>query len=272
MKREYDASAEHDEATSNPAKWKLLFLTFTEFDEDDGEDLNEDNPDNISYCAKDDVSDEEDDDDCLKYLGTEPRARRMVESVNITCWHQWDLNSFWVKDTCKGLLKVLRIKLEYLTDQKRDCLQTILVQILEQANITNIFLMGSDVPGNLSLHKLWHKAWVTRLAFIHFHPHGERLSGNIMGIQRIHNSPALRHKQVMPKSFCPQCFKYGRNTTTIVNHIWQDHYKLGMVCPQCKSYISMCHEDLKSHLIQCRKGGDQRVGKMVTLGISAPFL
>ena len=185
------------------------------------------------------------------------------------CQHQWDLDSSWVKDTHKGLLKVLRIKLEGLTDQKRDC-TAILVQILEQPDITNIFLMGSDTPEDPSLHKLWHKAQATGLTFICFHPHGERLSGNIMGIQRIHNGPALRHRQVkddkMPKSFCPWCCKYGRNTTTIANHIWQDHYKLGMVCPQCKSHISTCHEDLKSHLIQCRKGGIQGVRRNSSLG------
>ena len=69
---------------SNPAKRKWLFLTLTEFDEDSGEDPNEDNLNDISYCAKDGISDEEDDDDGLNYLGTEPRARRTVELVNIT--------------------------------------------------------------------------------------------------------------------------------------------------------------------------------------------
>ena len=84
MKREHDASSEHEKMTSNPAKEKRLFLTLTKFDGDDGEDLNEDDLNNTSYHAKGDNSDEEDDDDGLKYLGTEPGARRMVESVEVT--------------------------------------------------------------------------------------------------------------------------------------------------------------------------------------------
>ena len=119
-------------------------------------------------------------------------------------------------------------------DQKRDC-KAILAQILKQANIKNIFPMGSDVPEDLSLHELWHKAWVTGFTFVYFHPPWERLSGKSMGIQRIHNPLTLRYRQVKddkkPKSFCPWCCKYGRNTTTIVNHIQQDHYRLGVVCP-----------------------------------------
>ena len=94
-----------------------------------------------------------DDDDGQKYLGTEPGARRMVQSVNATCWQHWDLDSSWVKEASKELLKALRIKLEGLTDQKREC-TAILVQILEQTDVTNIFLMGSDMPENLSPHEL----------------------------------------------------------------------------------------------------------------------
>ena len=171
MKREHDASYEHDEVTSNPNKQKQLFLTLTAFDEDDGEDPNEDDMDNISYHAKDDVSDKEDDHDGLNYLGTEPGTRRMVESVNVTFQHQWDMDLSWVKNAHKGFLKVLRIKLEGLMDQKRDC-RAILVQILEQADNPNIFPMGSEAPEDLSLHELWHKAQVTGLTFIHFHPCG----------------------------------------------------------------------------------------------------
>ena len=91
MRRKHDASSKHDEATSNPAKWKQLFLTVTEIDEDDGEDQNEDDLNDISYHANDNVSDEEDDDD-LKYLGTELGTRMTVESVNVSCQHQWDLD------------------------------------------------------------------------------------------------------------------------------------------------------------------------------------
>ena len=202
MKREHDASSEHDEVTYNPPKQKQLFLTFTEFDEDNGKD-----PNDISYHAKDNVI-----DDGLKYLGTEPSARGVVESVDITHQHQWDLDSSWVKDAHKGSLK---IKPEGLMDQKRDC-TAILTHILEQAHILNIFLMGSDVPEDPSLHELWYKAQMTGFTFIHFHHHWERLLGNIMGIQRIHNPPALRCRQVkndkMHKSFCPWCCKYGWNT------------------------------------------------------------
>ena len=91
---------------------------------------------------------------------------------DITCQHQLDWDFYWFKDTHRELLKALRIESEGLTGQKGD-FTAILAQILKQANIKNIFLMGSDVPGDLSLHKLWHKAWVTRLAFICFHPWGE---------------------------------------------------------------------------------------------------
>ena len=143
----------------------------TKFDEDDGKDPNEDDLNDISYYVKDNVSDEEDDDDGLKYLGTEPGARRMLELVNVTHQHQLDLGSFWVKYAHKGLLKVLRIEPEGLTDQKRDCTST-WAQILEQANIMNIFQMESDVLEDHSLHELWHKSWVTGLTFIHFHPCG----------------------------------------------------------------------------------------------------
>ena len=113
----------------------------------------------------------------------------MVELVDITCHNQGDLDSSGVKDACKGLLRVLSIKLEDIMEQKRDC-TAILAQMLEQADITNIFLMGSDMPEDLSLHKLWHKAQATRLTFIHFHPHGERLLGNIMGSRGFTNPQA----------------------------------------------------------------------------------
>ena len=56
VKGEHDVSSEHDQVTtSNPAKWKWLFLTLTKFDEDDGEDPNGDDLNDISYHAKDDV-------------------------------------------------------------------------------------------------------------------------------------------------------------------------------------------------------------------------
>ena len=275
VKRKHDASSEHENMTSNLAKQKQLFLTLTQFDEDFGEDHNEDDLNDTSYHGKDDDSDDKDDDDGLKYLGMEPRAKRLAESVDSTCQYQWDLDSSCIKDAQKGLFKVPRIKPVGLLDQKRDC-TALLVQILKQVNIKNIFLTGSDVPEDLSLHKLWHKAWVTGLAFIHFHPHGENLSDSSMGIQRIHNPPALRCRQVkddkMPRSFCPWCCKYGGNTNTIASHIQQDHYKLGVVCPQCKSHISTCHEDLKSHIIQCRKGRNQRVARKIVPGVLAPFL
>ena len=135
----------------------------------------------------------------------------------------------------------------------------------KQANIRNIFPMWSDMLEDPSLHELWHKAWVTGLAFIHFHPHGERLSGNSMWIQRIQNPWALRCRQVKDdkrsKSFCPWCCKYGGNTSTITIHLQQDHYKLAVVCSQCRNHISTCHEHLKSHIIQCGKGGKSKSGK-----------
>ena len=194
----------------NPAKRKQLFFTLIKCDKDKEEDLNEGEPNDPSYHAKDDDSDDEDDDEGLKYLGMEPRARRTAESVDVTSRHQWDLDLSWVKSACKALLKALRIKSEGLIGQKGD-FTAILAQILKQANIKNVFLMGSDVPEDLSLHKLWHKSQVTRLAFICFHPWGERLSGNSIGMQRIHNPLALRGRQVkddkMPKSFCPWCCK-----------------------------------------------------------------
>ena len=229
-KKEYDVLSDHGKMTSNPIKQKWLFLTLTEFDKDKEEDLNEGDPNDPSYHTKDNISDDEDDDEGLKYLGMKPSAK----FVDVTHWHQWDLDLSWVKNVHKGLLKVLRIKPEGLTGQKRDC-TAILAQILKQANINNVFPMGSDAPEDLSLHELWPKALVTGITFIHFHPDGERLSGKSMGIQRIHNPLALRHRQVkddkMPKSFCPWCCKYGGNATTIANHIRQDPYKLGMVCP-----------------------------------------
>ena len=81
----------------------------------------------------------------------------------------------------------------------------ILAQILKQAIIKNIFPVGSDVPEDLSLYELWHKAQVTGLNFIWFHPHGERLLGNSMGIQRDWLSLALRCRKVkddkMPSPF-----------------------------------------------------------------------
>ena len=148
--------SEHAKTASNPTKQKWLFLTLTGFDKDDGEDLNEHNPNDASYQAKDNNSDEEDNDDGLKYLGMEPGARRMVESVYITCKHQWDFHSSWVKEACKGLHKAHRIEPEGLTNKKRDC-TAILVQILKQANIKNIFPMGSDAPEDPSLQELWQK-------------------------------------------------------------------------------------------------------------------
>ena len=175
----------------------------------------------------------------------------------------------------RGLLKALRIESEGLLDQKRDC-TAILMQILRQANIRNVFSMGSDAPEDPSFHKLWHKAWGTGLAFIYFHPHGDRLSGINMGIQRNHNPLALRHRQVKDDKhlslFALSVVNMVGNTTTIANHLWQDHYKLGMVCLMCKSHITTCHEDLKSHIIQCTKEEIKEQQETVVLVVSVPFL
>ena len=58
MKREHDASSQHEKMNSNATKQVQLFLTLTEFDEDNGEDPNEDDQNATSYHAKDDDSDD----------------------------------------------------------------------------------------------------------------------------------------------------------------------------------------------------------------------
>ena len=104
------------------------------------------------------------------------------EQVSKAHQYQWHSDSPWVKGARNTLLSQNQ---QALSDIRWGC-TTILVMILEEANIQDIFQIELEVPGNKSLYAIWKLAQEQGLHFIRFLPDRDALSGSNMGIQKIH--------------------------------------------------------------------------------------
>ena len=78
----------------------------------------------------------------------------------------------------------------------------------------------------------------------------------MMGLQGLHMSISFWHSNVSAgvglKSFCPWCFKLGRNTETIAIHLRVVCYHLAIVCDLCKSFTSMSAQIVLEHHSGCK--------------------
>ena len=54
------------------------------------------------------------------------------------------------------------------------------------------------------------------------------------------------------KSFCPWCFKLGRNTVTIAIHLREVHFILAIACDVCQSLASMSAQVVLEYQSGCR--------------------
>ena len=85
------------------------------------------------------------------------------------------------------------------------------------------------------------------LKFLHVVPPSE--SPKVMGLMGIHNPDALCHFSGI--IHCPWCGKEGQNKGTMVNHLWTEHYRLGLVCNRCDDCLFTTSDTL------CQQHGQQ---------------
>ena len=125
------------------------------------------------------------------------------EQVSKTQKYQWCYDSTWVKKARNTLLSQ---DPQTLSDNMQDC-AVILVKILEEAKIQDIFWVELDVPGDKRLYAIWKLAWEQGLHFLRFLPDRNEPSGSNMGIQRVHKLATLKCRYTKNdsklKSFCP---------------------------------------------------------------------
>ena len=76
-----------------------------------------------------------------------------------------------------------------------------------------------------------------------------------MGLMGIHDPVTLCHFNRMTN--CPWCGKEDQNEGTVINHLWTVHYRLGLVCKKCFSYLSTSLDTLHCHGQQnCQPSGE----------------
>ena len=108
------------------------------------------------------------------------------------------------------------------------------------------------------LDELWQanyalKTLLKGLKFLRAVPPSE--SPKVMGLMGIHDLDALCHFNGM--THCPWCGKEGQNEGTIVNHLQMVHYRLGLMCKKCYSYLSTSLDTLCHHGQQnCQPSGE----------------
>ena len=64
-------------------------------------------------------------------------------------------------------------------------------------------------------------------------------------LKGVHHPDALCHFTGL--TFCPWCGKEGQNKSTMVNHLWTMHYKLGLVCSKCLCFPLITSEAIWHH-------------------------
>ena len=80
-------------------------------------------------------------------------------------------------------------------------------------------------------------------------------SSKVMGLMGIHDPDTLHLFNRM--THCPWCWKVGKNEGMLVNHLWMVHYKLGLMCKKCHSYLSTSLDTLHCHGQQnCQPSGE----------------
>ena len=70
-------------------------------------------------------------------------------------------------------------------------------------------------------------------------------SPKVMGLVEMHNPDTLQHFSGV--IHCPWCGKEGQNEGTVVNHLWTEHYRLGLVCGWCHDCLSTMVNTLHCH-------------------------
>ena len=75
-------------------------------------------------------------------------------------------------------------------------------------------------------------------------------SPNIMGLKEIHCPEALCWQG--SHSYCPWFGKEGQNEGTVVNHLRNMHYHLGLVCTLCMDFFTASMDTMRWHVHICR--------------------
>ena len=80
-------------------------------------------------------------------------------------------------------------------------------------------------------------------------------SPKVMGLMGIHDPDALCCFNGL--THFPWCGKEGQNESTVINHLWTVHYKLGLECEKCFGCLSImleaiCHHGQKN----CQPSGE----------------
>ena len=70
-----------------------------------------------------------------------------------------------------------------------------------------------------------------------------------MGLKGIHSSEALCWQG--SHSFCPWCGKEAQIEGTVVNHLQNVHYHLGLICAWCQDYFAMSVDTMRWYLTSC---------------------
>ena len=80
-------------------------------------------------------------------------------------------------------------------------------------------------------------------------------SPKVMGVMGIHDLDTLHHFNGM--THCPWCGKEDQNEGTVINHLRMVHYRLGLMCKKCFSYLSTSLDTLHHHSQQnCQPSGE----------------
>ena len=117
-------------------------------------------------------------------------------------------------------------------------------------------LMGTEIypvqdwwQGKKELHAANHAAKGSAKNLHYFEVVSPIESPKIVGLKGIHSPEALKHQVGL--SFCPWCRKEGQNEGTLVNHLCNGHYHLGLVCKRCLQHFMTSSDRMQHHLQGC---------------------
>ena len=121
--------------------------------------------------------------------------------------------------------------------------------------------IGSNIYTRESEAEIHGQAKALVLSLKQYHTHYYRfykkgITRAMPGLQGLHISDTFWHSNISTgvglKSFCPWCFKLGRNTETIAVHLREVHYGLAIVCDFCQSFASMLVQVVLKHYSGCK--------------------
>ena len=94
-----------------------------------------------------------------------------------------------------------------------------------------------------------HATKASQWVLLFFHTVSPTELPNIMVLKGIHSPEALH--QWGCHLFCPWCGKEGQNEGTVVNHLWNVYYHLGLICAWCQDYFAMSVDTMRQHMTSC---------------------